>query len=258
MMDLHTCHLEFRSIVKRISRIITKRIIYSVCFCVLFSFSKAVCAQYGVKIGTSVSNFYYTGRSPEPYNDFEIDLSPFLGYDIKLIQTEPQKPLLSYYLSAYKSFYLTKKFGFRPEMSFIQKGVDFSQHEYERIIYQVRISYLEIPLSAIYQFRDSGKAKWEIYTGGFVALRLNAIKRVSSQTSEAQKRKIRSVENFDGGLHLGISYKHKLYNNALSVDFRVFIGLCNIFESPEDWTRIYFETPKTKITGLNLSLGYEF
>ncbi len=193
-----------------------------------------------------------------PYNGYDIDLSPFLGYDIKLVQAEPQKPLFSYYLSMYRSFYLTEKFGVRPELSFTQKGVDFSQYEYERITYKVKINYLEIPLSAIYQLRQTEKAAWEIYTGGYGALKLNAIKRVSTQTSEEIRQKVNSVKYFDGGIHLGINYKHSFYNELFFVDFRVFVGLCNIFKAPEDWTSTYFETPKTKITGIILSVGYEF
>ena len=162
----------------------------------MLSFSKNASAQYGIKIGTSVSSFYYTGNSPVPYNDYDIDLSPFIGYDIKLVQAESQKPLFSYFISIYRMFYLTEKFGLRPELSFSQKGVDFSQHEYERIIYKVKISYLEIPLSATYQLRQTDKSEWEIYAGGYGALRLNAFKLVSTQTSEDYRRKVYAVKTF--------------------------------------------------------------
>lgn len=256
--NLQTCHLGIRPIIKRIRRILINRFVFLICFCVLFSFTKTVGAQYGIKIGTSVSSFYYTGSSPVPYNDYDIDLSPFLGYDIKLVQAEPQNPLLSYYISIYRSFYLTKKIGLRPELSFTEKGVNFSQHEYERIIYKVKISYLEIPLSAFYHLRQTENAEWEIYSGGYAAFKINAIKSVSTQTSGEVKQKVNSVKLFDGGLHLGANFKHRFYNDLLFVDLCIYIGLCNIFESPEDWTSIYFETPKTKITGLNLSVGYEF
>ena len=258
MMDLRACHLEFRPIIRRISRNIIKRFIYSVCICILFSFSNAACAQYGVKIGTAVSNFYYTGSSPVPYNDYDIDLSPFLGYDIKWVQAEPQNPLLSYYFSIYRSFYLTKNMGLRPELSFAGKGVNFSQHEYERIIYKVILGYLEIPLSAFYRLRQTEKAEWEIYSGGFAAFRLKAGKHVSTATSEELKQKINSVRLFDGGLQMGANYKHRFDNDLLFVDLRIFLGLCNIFKSPANWTSTYFETPETKIAGLELSVGYEF
>ncbi len=256
--DLQAYHFRIRPMFHRNREIHLLRFIYYICVCVLLSFSKTAGAQYGIKTGTMVSNFYYTGCSPTPYIGYDIDLSPFLGYDIKLVQAEPQKPLFSYYISIYRSFYLTEKFGLRPELSFAQKGVDFSQNEYERVIYKVRISYLEIPLSAIYQLRQTEKAEWEIYAGGYGALKLNAIKLVSTLTSEEYRQKVNAVNLFDGGLHLGANYKHRFLNNLLFVDFRVFIGLCNIFESPQDWTSTYFETPETKITGLSLSVGYEF
>ena len=258
MTNMQTYHLGIRPMRKRIRRILIDRFIFFICFCVLLSFPKKISAQYGIKIGTSVSNFYYTGSSPVPYNDYDNDLSPFLGYDIKLVQAEPQNPLLSYYVSIYRSFHLTKKIGLRPELGFTEKGVNFSQNEYERIIYKVKIRYLEIPLSAFCLLRQTEKNGWEIYSGGYCALKLNAIKHVSTQTSGEIRQKVNSVKLFDGGLHLGANFKHRLYNDLLFVDLRIFIGFCNIFESPENWTSIYFETPKTKITGLNLSVGYEF
>jgi Outer membrane protein beta-barrel domain len=256
--NLQTDHPEFSPLIKVIRRILTNRYIIFICFWILFSFPETVDAQYGIKIGTSVSNFYYTGDSPVPYNDYDIDLSPFLGYDIKSVQAEPQKPLLSLYISVYRSFQLTHKIGLRPELSYIEKGVNFSQHDYERIIYKVKINYLEIPLSAFYLLRQTENAEWEIYSGGYGALKLNAIKRVSTQSSEEVRQKVNSVKLFDGGLHLGANYKHRFYDDLLFVDLRIFMGLCNIFESPENWTSTYFETPKTKIIGLNLSVGYEF
>ena len=256
--NLQTDHQEIRPMIKGIRRILKNRCIIFICFWILFYFPKMVDAQYGIKIGTSVSTFYYTGGNPVPYNDYDIDLSPFLGYDIKSVQAEPQKPLLSYYISVYRSFQLTKKIGLRPELSFTEKGVNFSQHDYEKIIYKVKINYLEIPLSAFYCIRQTENAEWEIYSGAYGAFKLNVIKHVSTQTSDEVRQKVSSVKLFDGGLHLGANFKHRFYNDLLFVDLRVFMGLCNIFESPEEWTSIYFETPKTKIAGLNLTVGYEF
>jgi hypothetical protein len=225
-----------------------------ICIVVLSVFSKNVNAQLGIKIGTTASSFYYTDINPVPYKGFDIDLRPYLGFDIELVQTGDQKPLFSPYVSVFYTFNLTKRLGLRPELGFTQKGVNFSQFDYERIIYKVKISYIEIPLSVTYQILQKENSISELYFGGYAAYRINAIKKVASNNSSIKKIKVNSVSNFDTGLHLGVNYKHKFF----LIDFRFFMGLNNIFEKPENWTNIYFSTQKTKITGINISVGYEF
>ncbi len=62
-------------------------------FCV---FSKYTNAQFGVKLGTTISNFYYTDKEIDPYIGYDIDLRPYLGYDIEWVQLGEQKPLVSH------------------------------------------------------------------------------------------------------------------------------------------------------------------
>lgn len=225
---------------------------------VLFVFSKNVNGQIGVKIGSTASSFYYTDIIPNPYQDFDIDLRPYLGYDIELAQTSDQKPLFSPYFSIFYTFNLAKRLGLRPELDFTQKGVNFSQFDYERIIYKVRISYIEIPLSLTYQFLQKEKSISEFYFGGYAAIKINAVKKVASHNSSIEKTNLNSAKIFEGGIHLGVNYKHMFFNKIFLIDLRVFMGLNNMFEMPEDWTSIYYDTQKIKITGINLSVGYEF
>lgn len=49
----------------------------------------------GVKLGFTAAAFSYTDRQMEPYKDLEIDLRPYLGYDIKWVQLGEQKPLIA-------------------------------------------------------------------------------------------------------------------------------------------------------------------
>lgn len=214
-------------------------------------------AQSGIKIGTTTSNFYYVDGIPVPYKGYDVDLRPYLGYDIELVQLNPQKPLFSYYVNVYRMFSLTNRLGFLPELSFSQKGANFSISDYEEIIYKVKINYIEFPLSFSFQYLQKDRVFSDVYLGGYGAYRINAYKKVAFHNTEADRIKINTVSHFDWGMHLGIDFKYQINNKYFLVDLRLFLGLANVFETPENWTNIYFESHKTKITGINLSLGYE-
>ncbi len=214
-------------------------------------------AQYGIKIGTTVSSFYYPGSTPTPYNGFDIDLRPYLGYDVELVQTNPQKPLFSPFVSVFRRFSLTNRLGIQPELSFSQKGLDYSSSAYENVIYKVKINYLEIPVSFSYEYLQKEKALSHFYLGGYCAYRINAYKKVAFHNTSIQKTKLTSVTNYDLGVHFGVDYKYQIKNHFFLVDIRLFLGLNDLFMEPKDWTSIYFESHKTKITGINLSVGYE-
>ncbi len=228
------------------------------CIIVICFFPVLVKAQAGVKTGATFSNFYYTDAEMNPNIGYDIDLRPYLGYDIEWVQLADQKPLASYYVGAYYNYQFSNSFSVRPEMGFTQKGVNFSQSEYERIIYKVKISYLEIPLSFAYKFIKRDKFVSELYLGGFGAFKLNAVKKTAYHNSTAEKTKINCVKNFEAGIHLGINFRYRIFEKFILFDFRIFQGLTDVFYMPEDQIRLYFTTQKTKITGFNLTLGYEF
>jgi len=233
------------------------RIIVFVLTLVIFSAQGKAESHFGIKIGSAISNFYYTSTNSDPNSDLEIDLSPYLGYDIKWVQTAPQKALFTPYISIYYEKKLTDKFGLRPEISFVRKGLSFNQYKYERIIYQVEISYLEIPLSLVYKLFQGKRAISEIYFGGYGAFKVDSVKKVAYHDSPIEKIKINSVNNFDWGIHLGAGYKRRFFKKKLIFDIRLFLGFIDIFSFPDNGTQKYFSTQKTKITGAYLTLGYE-
>jgi hypothetical protein len=233
------------------------RIILLLCLTFLFSLPGPTQAQFGIKVGTTVSNLYNTGQL-NPIMEFEIDLRPFLGYDIEWVQLGNQKPLFSPYINAYYHFKILPRLGLRPEVSFSQKGLSFNQYDYERIIYQVSISYLEMPVSVVCQFVQKERTISEIYAGGFGGIKIKAVKKVASHNSPIEKINLNSVNAVEAGLHLGANYKRKFSGKYFLIDIRLFLGLTDIFTQPENWTAIYFDLPQTKTTGLNLALGYEF
>ena len=215
-------------------------------------------AQIGIKAGITVSNFYYTDRNMDPYLDFDIDLRPYLGYDVEWVQLGDQKPVNSPYFGAYYNYKFSKKFSFRPELFFTQKGVNLNQFDYERVIYRVKISYLELPLSIGYQFISKEKFTTEFYLGGYGAYALNAYKKTAAHDAEVEKKQIKNVREFEAGMHLGFHLRFKVSEKFIPLDIRYFIGLTDLFEMPDDQAKIYHSAQKTKNTGFNLTVGYEF
>lgn len=215
-------------------------------------------AQIGIKLGTTISNFYYTDKNMDPYIGFDIDLRPYLGYDIEGPQLGDQKPLVSPFVSVYYNFKLSNRFVLRPEISYTQKGVNFSQFEYERVTYKVIINYLEIPLSIAYQFIKKEKFITALYLGGFAAFNMGAVKKVANHNSPVEKTKIENAKKVDAGINLGLTFKYKIGEDFILLDLRLFEGLSDIFHMPDDQVKLYYSTQKTKITGVNITLGYEF
>ena len=224
---------------------------------VIFSIQGKAEGHFGIKIGSAVSNLYYTATNSDPQSGLEIDLSPYLGYDVKWVQLAPQKALLAPYISIYYDKKLTDKISLRPEISFVKKGLSFSQYKYERIIYKVEISYLEIPLSLVYKLFQGKRTISEIYFGGYGAFKVDSVKKVAYHDSPIEKIQINTVNNFDWGIHLGAGYKRKIYKKTLIFDIRVFLGFIDVFSLPDSGTQKYFSTQKTKNTGAYLTLGYE-
>jgi len=117
---------------------------------------------------------------------------------------------------------------------------------------------LEIPLSIGYQFIKKEKFISDLYMGGYGAFKINAVKKVAINNSELVSTQLNSVQNIDAGLHFGLNFRYKISEKFLLFDIRYFTGLSNIFYMPEDQIKLYHSTPKTKLLGLNLTLGYEF
>lgn len=228
------------------------------CILILWGFPEVSMAQFGAKLGTTISSFYYTDKEMNPNLSYDIDLRPYLGYDIEWVQLGNQKPVVYAYLGAYYNYKFSNRFGLRPEVSFTQKGVSFSQSEYESIIYKVKISYLEVPLSIAYKIIKKEKFESELYLGGYGAFKLNAVKRVAFHNSSTETTNLSTVEKFDAGIHFGMNFKYKLFEKFVLLDIRVFQGLMDIFNMPEDQPILYHTTQKTKTTGLYITLGYEF
>jgi len=214
-------------------------------------------AQYGIKLGMTGSSFYYPNQGPDPHLSFDIDLRPYLGYDVEWIQLGDQKPLYAPYLSIYRSFNLANRFTIQPEIGITQKGVNFSQYEFEEVIYKVKITYIDIPVSINYTWLLKEKIESKIYVGGFADIKLKAVKIVESLTAN-YKETLRNVNTFNFGINYGISFKFKLAEQFFLLDLRGYSGLSNAMYISDDQVPMYHEIQDVRITGINILLGYEF
>jgi hypothetical protein len=215
-------------------------------------------AQFGIKAGLSVSNFYYTETGPVPDLSYEVDLRPYLSYDIESVQLGEQKALPGFYISAYYEFNLTRWFSLQPEISFVQKGTNFSQSNYENLTYKVRMNYLEFPLLVGFKYVNKEKIVSKFYLGGHASFRLHAVKVVETHNSDKTKTTLSNTNTAVFGLNIGNTLKFHIKKGFLILDLRAVIDLSDAFNIPEDQIRIYHQIQNIKTTGFYISVGHEF
>jgi hypothetical protein len=179
--------------------------------CLYIFTANVLASSISIKFGVAASAFNYTDRVMVPYLDYDIDLRPYLGYDIEWVQLGKQKPLLAPYVSCFYNYKFADKFSLRPEVGITQKGVVFNQYDYERIVYKVKINYLQFPLTLGYQVMNNDYFIVDLYAGGAGAIKLNAFKKVGYHNSQIQHVKLENVHNYDFSLLFGFYVKWKLF-----------------------------------------------
>lgn len=215
-------------------------------------------AQYGIKAGIAISSFYYVQEGPDPNLSFDVDLRPYLEYDIEWVQLNDQKPLISPYIGVYFIHKLGKRLSLQPELCFNQKGVSFNQATYEKITYEVQISYLELPVMVAYSLIKRERIVSEIKGGIYGALTLDARKKVESFHSGLKVTPLENANNFIAGITFGLNVKYKVEKSYVSIDLRAFIDMNDALFIPEDQVAIYHQIQKIRNTGLFLTMAYEF
>ena len=110
----------------------------------------------------------------------------------------------------YYNFEITTRLSLLPEISFVQKGVDFSSSEYERVIYKVKISYLEISVSFDYSFIMKEKFNSSLYMGGYGAFKLNAVKKTALNDEDVTTAQLDQVKSFEAGIQFGLNFRYKV------------------------------------------------
>ena len=228
----------------------------AILLCILFGFSWQASAQVGFKFGLSASSFTFR-NALVPEGEYELDLRPYLGYDIEWVQFGEQKPIFFPYFSIYVPCRISGRFSVVPELSFLQKGVSFNQSEFERIVYQVKINYLEVPLSLTYSWMKKKKSRSDLYLGGYGSLKIRAVKRTATHFSPLEVSVLSQVNRFEVGIHGGFNYMQTIAGHHFLIDLRIFHGLTNIFSLPEEQTPIYHQVQSFSNTGFLISIGYE-
>jgi len=215
-------------------------------------------AQVGIRLGVDISSFYYTDLNLDPDFDYEVDLRPYLGYDIRWVQFGAQKPV---YYPSFGVFYkhrISNRFHFQQELVFKSKGVSFDQNSYNDIIYNVKINSLEYPVSLLYQPVRKENFILSLLLGGFGSYNVSAIKKTKSPIDDTvNKRPIKTIKNFDGGIHTGMVFSPKIHGKFIHFNLKIYMGLSDIFKQDSLGVNIYHSTQKTKITGIKFSIAYE-
>lgn len=212
--------------------------------------------QIGFKGGVGISNFYYKG-SPEPVYSYDIDLRPYFGYDIEWVQLLDQKPLITPYFGIYYDLDISKRLVFRPEINFTQKGVNFSNYDFEKVVYKVKLSYLEVPLSLAWKFVNKENFKTGLILGGYCAFKLAAVKISSIYESETEKTKLNNARALDYGIRFGLGFNPIIKSQRFRVDIVQSVGFGSMFDIPEDDIKLYDDVQKIKNIYLAISIAYE-
>ncbi len=215
-------------------------------------------AQLGVRAGVNVASIFYTDTNMDPNLSYDIDLRPFLGYDIMWLQLGDQKPIVCPIIGIYYNWQFANRFAIRSGIEYTQKGVNFSQYEYEEITYRVKINYLELPVSIAATIVNKERFKFDFYSGTFGAFKLNAFKKVETATSDLKKSEVKNVQNWDAGLLFGIDFKFKVKENFLVLDISNLVGLKDIYKQVSDDPILYNNIQKIKTTSFVITIGYEF
>lgn len=213
--------------------------------------------QIGFKAGMSFSSFSYVREGPVPNLSFEIDLRPHLGYEIYWLQLGEQKPLYAPYLGIYWSTTIIKRLKLLAELAFTQKGVNFSQSDYEKIKFKVQISYLEIPVLLSYDYIAKEKFIADIHAGIYGSLMLGAKKKVETQQTGMLVSDLANARNIVSGFAIGLNFKYKIVDHFLLLNLRTFIDINDALLVPEEQVHIYHTIQKVRNTGFYLTLGYE-
>lgn len=214
--------------------------------------------QFGIKVGTSISNFSYVDTGPIPNLGFDIDLRQHLGYEIEWIQLGDQKPLITPYIGIYWSYKIVNRLKLITELSFMQKGVNFSQSEYEKITYKVKISYLEIPVLLSYSFIQKPKFVSELQSGLYGSLSLDARKIIEIYDSERSVSSLENARKIVSGFLFGLNFKYRIKEDFVLLNVRGFIDINDALLIPDDQVNIYHQIQKIKNVGTYITLGYEF
>ena len=185
-------------------------------------------SQIGIKGGPALSDIIFTVEGQIPY----------LGYGTNSLKSKI--PNLTFQFGVFKTFKLSNKLEFQPEILYVKKGLNYSaNYIYDDISYLIKIHYLEVPLLLKYNLFNIGKNQLSVLFGPYASYAFKNIRIIETDNSKI-KEKMPNIRNFDLGVTVSLSYNFSLYNKKLVIDLRTSYGLVNILDFEERFIPQYY------------------
>jgi len=203
-------------------------------------------SQVGIKGGLALSDIIFEVESQIPY----------LGYGTNSL--DHKLPFLTYQFGIFKTYNITEKVGFQPELLYAKKGLNYStEFIYDDIKYFVKVHYIEFPMLLKYAFTKDAKKHFSFLIGPYISYAINNILYIETQ-NQIQKDKMSNINKFDWGVAAGIAYDFTIQQNKFVVDFRTTYGLTDMMNYSEDYIKKYYGTDERRARNVNivLTLGY--
>jgi len=211
-----------------------------------FIFMSPLQSQVGIKGGPALSDII-----------FEIEGQiPYLGYGTNSLSHK--LPYLTYQFGIFKTYQITDKIGFQPEILYVKKGLNYStEFIYDDIKYFVKIHYLEIPMLVKYDFTKEPKNHFAFLIGPYFSYTIDNIRYINTE-NQVQKEKMSNIKKLDWGLAASISYDFTIQQNKFIVDFRTTYGLADMMELAEGYIKEYYGPNKERSRNVNIALTFGY
>lgn len=213
---------------------------------ILLSLSSLLAQEVGVKLGLSISDIVFADGGETSY----------LGYEINSL--EHRKPLLTYQVGIYAALRISDQFDFQPELLYVTQGLDHStKYLYDDVKYQVKISYLQLPLLFKYKTAVKKDKISGILLGPYAALNLDA-RRITKIEGQTNKTKMSKVKNSDFGVIGGYAFDFNMLSRKMLIDLRASYSLVNMMDKIEGNIPLYNGSDKEYARNMSIVLSVQY
>jgi hypothetical protein len=203
-------------------------------------------SQVGIKGGPALSDIIFEVEGQIPY----------LGYGTNSLSHK--LPYLTYQFGIFKTFNITNKIGFQPELLYVKKGLNYStEFIYDDIKYFVKIHYLEIPMLLKYDFTKDAKNQFSFLIGPYLSYAINNVRYIDTE-NQIQKDKMSNINKFDLGVAASISYDFTIQQNKFVLDFRTTYGLTDMMNYSDGYIKKYYGTDERRARNVNVALTFGY
>jgi len=203
-------------------------------------------SQVGIKGGPALSDIIFEVEGQIPY----------LGYSTNSLSHK--LPYLTYQFGIFKTYNITDKIGFQPELLYVKKGLNYStEFIYDDIKYFVKIHYLEIPMLLKYDFTKDAKNQFSFLIGPYLSYAINNVRYIDTE-NQIQKDKMSNINKFDLGVAASISYDFTIQQNKFVLDFRTTYGLTDMMNYSDGYIKKYYGTDERRARNVNVALTFGY